>query len=71
MIFASRNRKDPDVHLDRKVHLFFLGALLALIGIGLGSSFLVSLAILVLLVGLALRFLPSGIRSEPPEDVEE
>lgn len=60
MFFSSRKRRGPDLHLDWKVRLFFLGAVLALIGIGTESSILIALAIFVLLVGVVLRFLPAG-----------
>jgi hypothetical protein len=60
MFFSSREKRGPDLYLEWKVRIFFAGALLALIGIGIGSSVLVGLAILVLLVGVGLRFLPGG-----------
>ena len=73
MIFSSRkNRGGPDPHLDWKVRLFFGGAALALVGIGLESSLLVGLAIPVLLGGAALRFLPDGDgRGEGDENTEQ
>ena len=55
MIFSSRKKGGPDPYLDWKVRLFFLGAALVLMGIGLESSLLVGLAIAVLLVGVVLR----------------
>jgi len=55
MIFSSRKKGGPDPYLDWKVRLFFMGAVLALLGIGLGSPILVGLAISVLLVGVVLR----------------
>ena len=63
------------MHLDWKVRAFFLGALLAIIGIGTESQPVVFVAIAVLLVGIILRFLP-GERSQDlseadPHDSEE
>ena len=55
MIFSSRKKGGPDPYLDWKVRLFFMGAVLALLGNGLGSPILVGLAISVLLVGVVLR----------------
>jgi len=60
MILLDRMRRGDDPHLDWKVRLFFLGAVLALVGIGTKSSAVVGLATAVLLLGLGLRFLPGG-----------
>lgn len=60
MFFPSRRRRGPDFHLDWKIRLFFFGALLAFIGIGVGEPLLVYVAIGVLLVGVLIRFLPGG-----------
>jgi hypothetical protein len=60
VIFAHRGRRGPDPHLPKKVQLFFAAAAVALVGIALDSFWLVGLAILFLLAGLALRFLPGG-----------
>jgi hypothetical protein len=56
VIFARRGKLEPDPFLERKVQLFLVGAALALVGIGIDSPLLVGLAILVLLLGMALRF---------------
>ena len=58
MIFSSRKNRAPDSFLDWKVRLFFVGAIVALVGIGLDSSLIVGVAILILLAGASLRFLP-------------
>jgi hypothetical protein len=58
VILASRKNGAPDPFLDWKVRLFFVGAIVALVGMGLDSSLIVGVAILVLLVGASLRFLP-------------
>jgi hypothetical protein len=60
MIFASRRDRGPDRYLHWKVKSFFVGAILALAGIGIESSALVAVAIFVLLAGMVLRFLPGG-----------
>jgi len=66
MIFASRrSREGPDPHLEMKVILFFVGAVLALAGIKLDSSLLVGLAIVILMGGVALRLIPE---KEPPAE---
>ena len=57
MIWASRKRRGPDAYLDWKVRLFFAGALLALIGMGTGRSWVVGVAIVVLSAGMVLSFL--------------
>jgi len=64
VIFFTRKKRGPDPHLDWKVRLFSGGAVLALVGLGLESSLLVGLAILILLVGVGLRFLRSGGEAE-------
>ncbi len=58
VIFARRGKLEPDPFLERKVHLFLVGAALALVGIGLDIPVLVGLAIVVLLLGMALRLIP-------------
>lgn len=60
MMFHRRRRSGPDPYLQWKVRLFFLGAVLALVGLARDSSLLVGLAVLILLVGVALRLLPGG-----------
>lgn len=60
MIFIDRSRKGGDHHLDWKIRLFGMGALLALVGMGLDIPLLVGSAIVVLLLGFILRFLPGG-----------
>lgn len=71
-MFFSRRRQGTDHYLDWKVRLFFLGAALALVGIGLDSSLLVGLAIAVLFAGFALRLLPGTPRSpDHPGDEED
>jgi len=74
VILASRRRRGPDPFLGRKVQIFLAGAALALVGIGVDSSLLVGLAILILLVGVGLRFLAGRKPASghpPPEGGED
>jgi len=73
VILASRRRRGPDPFLGRKVQIFLAGAALALVGIGVDSSLLVGLAILILLVGVGLRFLAGRkpASDHPPPEGEE
>lgn len=64
MIFLNRNRSGSDKHLEWKVRLFLLGAALAMAGVGLDSTLLTTLAIVVLVAGVALRFLPTGKKTD-------
>jgi len=57
MIFAHRGKRGPDPHLATKVQLFFVASAVALVGIALESSWLVGVAILLLLVGMVFRLL--------------
>lgn len=66
LIFVDRTRRGPDPWVEWKVGLFLLGAVLGLVGMALGRSWLVLTAIGVLLVGVALKFLPD--RSDEPEE---
>ena len=70
MIFASRRGRGPDPFLERKVQIFFAGAVVALFGIAVESSLLVGLAALLLLGGILARFLP-GTRSPSGGDDPE
>lgn len=71
MIFARRGNPGPDAFLQRKVQLFFLGAILALVGIALDSSLLVGAAILILVAGVALRLLAGRGRAGEARPSEE
>ena len=63
-------------HLEWKVRIFSAGAVLALVGIYLGKSWVTLLAIVVLVAGAGLRFLPAVAPDEldegddppPPQD---
>ena len=71
MIFASRRDRGADPFLRIKVQAFFAAAALALIGIGVDSSLLVGLAIVILLVGILLRFFPTKEPDDPDESSRE
>jgi hypothetical protein len=71
MIFLDRGRKGDDPRLGWKVRLFLIGAVVALLGMARGSSWLVLGGMLILLVGASLRFLPGGRVAEPPPESEE
>lgn len=53
-MFFRRDRSDDD-WLQIKMGIFAVGAVLALLGMGLGNDWLVGAAALVLLSGVALR----------------
>ena len=68
MIFMDRRSRGPDPWLEWKVRVFFLGAVLALVGMAMGNRLVTGLAIGVLLVGVILRFLGGGRAVEPEEE---
>ena len=63
-MLIPRTRPSP-AHLEWRVRLFGAGAILALVGIWFEARWLINIAIGVLLIGLALRFLPDR-RAGPP-----
>lgn len=71
MIFLDRSRRGKDPYLKLKMALFWVGAALALLGIGLESSLLVNVAIAVLLGGFVLRFLPSSSSSSDDDEGDD
>jgi hypothetical protein len=62
----SRERRGEDRYLNVKVAIFCLGAGIAMVGIASGRRWIVNLAIVVLLVGFLLRFLPKRTQNEAP-----
>jgi hypothetical protein len=62
----SRERRGEDSYLNVKVALFCLGAGIAMVGVASGKRWVINLAILVLLIGFVLRFLPKSGESEAP-----
>jgi len=72
VILLSRKDRGPDPLLHWKVQIFLGSGLLAVLGIGLESSILVGLAIVLLLLGVGLRFIGRGHRNETTEgELEE
>jgi len=69
MVFLDR-RRQAGPYLEWKVRLFVVAAVLGLAGIYLEERWLTGAAIVVLLGGLLLRFLPTGA-AEPAEDEDE
>ena len=66
MLRPSREKRGPDVFLAFKVAIFCLGAVVALIGIATDTRWIVTIAIAILLVGFAMRF----VRRPPPDEPE-
>lgn len=72
-MFFRRGVADDDPWLRPKMWLFSIGALLALVGMGLGVDWLIGAAAVLLLAGMALRFVkrPDGSEAEAGEPNEE
>ncbi|MDZ7780110.1 MAG: hypothetical protein U5R14_09315 [Gemmatimonadota bacterium] len=58
-------------HLEWKVRLFTLGAVLAVVGMALDRGWMIGAAIVVLGLGLTLRFLPGGREIMPDDDSDD
>jgi hypothetical protein len=71
VIFLDRGRTGDDPYLEWKVRLFLFGAVLALVGMARGSTWLVSGGILILLAGASLRFFRRPGADLPPEEDED
>ena len=67
VIWVSRNRRGHEAHLDWRIRLFFSGAVLAMAGMAMDQSWLIGLAIGVLVVAILLRFIP-GLRNREAVD---
>jgi hypothetical protein len=67
---ASRRRDLSTHHLAWRVRLFGIGAVLALAGVYLDRSWLVNVALGVLVVGFALRFVPEKGRAEDDAETD-
>ena len=65
-MFFRRGVADDDPWLDVKLWVFSVGALLALLGMGLQKAWLIGVAGIVLGAGVLLRFVRRGT-PEPPE----
>lgn len=68
-MFLDRNRT-AGRYLEWKVRLFVVAAVVALGGMYFESDLAVVAAILILLAGLLLRFLPADSEDAPPGDGE-
>jgi len=64
LFFADRSNRTDDRYLVWKVRMFAIGATLGLAGMFLDQKWLVWAAIVVLVVGFFLRFLPPASSSE-------
>jgi len=70
MVFLDR-RQRASRHLEWKVRIFIVAAVLALVGIYLEERWLTGSAIVILFAGLGLRFVSDqGDRAEDPRDIE-
>ncbi|MGH7466386.1 MAG: hypothetical protein ACRENP_00220 [Longimicrobiales bacterium] len=63
----SRKKTGPDRFINAKIAIFCLGAAIASAGIIMKKSWIVNVAIGVLLLGVCLRFLGRD-RSPPPTE---
>jgi len=69
-VFLDRNRR-AGKYLEWKVRIFSVAAVLALAGIYTDSRWLTSGAILLLVGGFLLRFLPEDPQDDAPEDPQD
>jgi hypothetical protein len=60
----SREKRGPDPYLAAKVAIFCVGVAVAFLGMRLNKSWVISVAIGILLVGVILRFFPRGDKPE-------
>jgi hypothetical protein len=68
LVFLDRRRRsDSPWVVDWKIRLFVIGAALAVAGIITQIDWLVTSAIVILIIGFALRLLPRGADEETPE----
>ncbi|MFG1691023.1 hypothetical protein ACGF5M_02505 [Gemmatimonadota bacterium] len=70
MFLLTRSRKRSLKHLEWRVRLFGAGALLALVGIAVQLPWLIYTAIVVLVAGMALRFLEEPLEEAPGKGSE-
>ena len=64
----SREARGEDPWLNAKVAIFCIGAVIALIGVATNTSWVITVAIGVLIVGFLMRFLrPRGDRPHEEE----
>jgi hypothetical protein len=68
-MFVSRHRRGRDRFVRLKLACLVLGGVLGLVGMRLGNVVLVNVAIVIVLAGFALRFVPrqpAAKATEPP-----
>jgi hypothetical protein len=69
MVFFRRTQSDDDPWLREKVWIFTAGAVVALVGMLSDTTWVIGLGALILLSGIALRFLPR--RERDPSDSDD
>ena len=62
-MLIDRRKDRPVRHLEWRIRLFGVGAIMAVVGIATEQSWLINVAIAVLAAGVLIRFLP---RSKEP-----
>jgi hypothetical protein len=68
-MFVTRSSKPSRSHLEWRVRLFGMGAIMAVVGMGAEQPWLIDVAIALLVVGFLLRMLARrGILCEEEED---
>ena len=70
MVFLDRSRARGTDHLEWRIRLMGAGALLAVLGMYFEASWMIWLAIAVLVAGFFLRFLGDGGDEGDPADPE-
>jgi hypothetical protein len=68
---VDRNRHRPVRHLEWRVRLLGVGAVIGLAGIYFDASWMVNVAIGILVVSFALRFTPDRGEGDHPFDGED
>jgi hypothetical protein len=66
-MFVSR-RPGSAGHLEWRIRIFGVGAIVGMVGIWSDQGWLVNVAIAVLLIGFAMRFLRRAEAAEDPDD---
>jgi hypothetical protein len=69
-VFRPDRRRRDDRFLEWKIRLFTVAAVLAMVGIFLEERWMTGTAIVLLLGGMLLRFLPGGAPSVAEDDEE-
>ena len=65
-MFFRRGVSGEDAWLQAKIWLFSIGAMVALLGMGLENDWLIGAAGIILLIGFVLRFFDRGGEEEEP-----